>query len=124
MKDNVFTIDLRKTHGYTNGWAELDEWQPVANAFILKRGERDYGDPEKTTDYGSSYTRTMTVKITKRLPGVSEGDIKRALADTFTQGCRCEHDCCGHWQVYANSWQVRRNKRKEYRVIVNASANI
>jgi hypothetical protein len=83
-------INLRKrlTHKYANGWDYLDEFDDIGTARAL-------GQKTTREDGESKTTLGLFLVSSKESPE----DVKRSLYDTLGHSCRCEHDCCGHWQT-------------------------
>lgn len=48
--------------------------------------------------------------------------INESMYAHFTHGCRCSHDCCGHWQTQVIT--VRHAKRREWLVEINHYRNV
>lgn len=118
MKKCDITLERRLTHKYRTGWDYLDDWQYIGGARILRAHKVPrplyYGE-----DFEDGYRRTFTVRVES---GASRRDVVRALEDTFTFGCQCEHDCCGH--EFCRFVDVRHTKRKEYLVTQHVLFNI
>ena len=101
------------TRRYSAGWSHLDDDVYVGSLRVLKT------TPYQYSEEGVSFTRLITVKV---LTSTSRDDLEIGIHDTFSHGCRCEHDCCGHYQVYVDS--IKHTKRKEYAVAIVGVANI
>lgn len=86
----------RLTFQFNDGWKGEDEYLFLGEFMILKSRLRHSNHQESSN--GEAGERIYTVRVPR---GVSRGDIINALRDTFTTGCRCENDCCGHLQTYA-----------------------
>ena len=83
-------LSRRLSHQYTSGYSHLDKWEDIGTITLLRSSETQ-GD-----DYSESIRRTVLVQFTGDALPVQ--DIKDALYDQFQSGCRCQHDCCGHYQ--------------------------
>ncbi len=83
-------IDLHKrtTHKYASGWSHLDESEHIGTARCLG---------QKTTKQ-DGWTKTSLGLFLVSSKHDSE-EVKQALRDSLSHHCRCEHDCCGHWQT-------------------------
>jgi hypothetical protein len=102
------------TFRYVTGWASEDRWEPMTLARLTAATlvHRDDDDD----DDGATYRHLLTFgphgwqdaqQLYKRLfAGKERPTFVRWLghmaAEYFAQGCRCEHDCCGHMQAYAS----------------------
>lgn len=78
---------LRRTRRYNDGWAHLDEQEPIGTARHLS---------SKQTKKDADGCTTLSLFMVSS--SASADDIESALYDTLTSACRCEHDCCGHMQ--------------------------
>ena len=107
----------RLTFQFNDGWKGEDEYQYFGEFMILKSRLRHSNHQDSSN--GEAGERIYTVRVPR---GISRGDIINALRDAFTNGCRCEHDCCGH--VQWSGRVVRRNKRREWLVELRASRNV
>jgi hypothetical protein len=113
----VFAGYRRLTHKYVSGWSHLDEQEYVGEFRLLN--SRHLPPSEKDEDFGDEGTYFMTVRAPR---GASPEAIKDVLIDTFSHGCRCEHDCCGHVQ-HSASVPVHK-KQREWVVPVRAYLNV
>lgn len=91
------TLERRLTHRYNVGWSHLDDIEYVGTARLVS-------SHTKHND-GESQRVFSLLLVTS---GEDEQSIKDAIRDTMQSGCRCEHDCCGHWQTSVD--RVRRIK--------------
>ena len=107
----------RLTFQFNDGWKGADEYQYLGEFMILKSRLRHSNHQDSSN--GEAGERIYTVRVPR---GISRGDIINALRDTFTNGCRCEHDCCGHLQTYA--YLPRRQKRRTWVVEVHCYYNV
>lgn len=111
MNDKL-TLERRLTHKYNAGWSGLDESEFVGTARPLL---------SKTQRKDDESQRTFSLFLVKSED--SEENIKSAFYDTMQSGCRCVHDCCGHWQSSVS--RVKRLKGgKMYAVLSSAYRNI
>lgn len=102
------------TRRYKPAYSHLDESAYVGEFRILR------ASPVRIEGrYGDSATSVLTVLAPR---GVSDNDIEQVLRDQFVSGCRCEHDCCGHWSTYVA--RARNTKRREWFVVVRHSQNV
>lgn len=97
-----FQIHQRLTRAYSEGHAHLDEWRPVCWALQT--------EPRRVvTDLDSRDHRFLVVLSPEQLAQakrtIDKGGrtfrraMEQAIEDTFSNGCSCEHDCCGHIQT-------------------------
>ncbi len=107
----------RLTFQFNDSWKDEDEHQYVGEFMILKCRIRHPSLQDSSN--GEAGERIYTVRVPR---GVSRDDIINALRDSFTYGCRCEHDCCGHLQSYA--YLPRRQKRRTWMVEVRSYYNV
>lgn len=116
----MIELNKRLTHTYVGTWQHLDKWQFIGNADEigtkqLPRSEADEDDP------CDPITREVFVIVSPE-DGVSDGDIRTALLDTYTQwGCAHEYDCCG-----CRSYSATKAERKTgdlWRVVIHSSRN-
>ena len=84
---NKITLSKRLTHKYANGWDYLDEHAEIGTARAL-------GSKVTKEDGESKTTLALFLVASKE----SVQDVKTSLHDSLRHSCRCEHDCCGHWQ--------------------------
>lgn len=47
--------------------------------------------------------------------------VARAIADCLSHSCRCEHDCCGHWNVGCSATYIG---KRRFRVELHHAANV
>lgn len=81
------TLSKRLTHKYASGWEYLDESLDIGTARPLGQKTMKEDGESKTV------LALFLVNSKARVP-----NVKAAFYDTLRSGCRCEHDCCGHWQ--------------------------
>jgi hypothetical protein len=111
-------LSARITYRYAPGYDALDEWTESIGKFSVlnARHARGYDDIDSTL--------TLRVDKSQFAKDHKKPDelIERALISTLTKGCRCEHDCCGHWQTSARD--ARKVSGKEWIVRVYAYRNV
>lgn len=107
-----FSLSMRLTHGYTNGWSHLDKWHDMGTARIVDMGKRRQRE--------ESYSQTQILEV--NAPGYRPQNIMRALYETLRFGCCCEHDCCGHY--FGGASRIRPLGGNRYAVLIRASMNV
>lgn len=95
------SLAKRETHNYTSAWKHLDRWSDIGEASVVAFG--DESDPDSNGEAGSGWS---LVRIDRLEPDFTVQDAIEALADEYSYGCKCEHDCCGHRFGGANGGQV------------------
>lgn len=108
MKFNLSRLLTRK---YVPAYSYLDKSEDVGTArrLTVRRSRED----------GESYREFSLFLVSSTC---DKQAIIDALYDTLRSGCRCEHDCCGHYQ---NSViKVRPLKGNLYAVLTSAYRNI
>lgn len=57
---------------------------------------------------------------------ITRGELTEAVLWKFNRECRCEHDCCGHWQshAYAHLAKPLNKKGTKWKVPVVSYRNI
>ena len=102
-------IYARLTHKYVNGWKDLDRHEYVATVKLTPRRvtseDDDGGYTAVTSGRVTSKALAQAHAMWRHLPAELRGPSFRrwfanAVASEFDHGCRCEHDCCGHYQSY------------------------
>jgi len=98
-------LERQTSHRYNAGWSHLNESEFVGTARVLARKKhgRDYGE--------SRAAFTLLLVSSKEEPET----VIRSIHDTLRHSCRCEHDCCGHWQSHVS--KVRHLRGCLYAVI-------
>ena len=128
-------LDARLTHGYVTGWRHLDKYEQLGPAKITRERSvmkelPDWEDSEDRIVRRCAVTLAPeTLAEAKRLyrsqrktAGVTFSRwLCGQVGDTFDRGCRCEHDCCGHYQWYG---QATRTGRRTFVVYVSGSRNL
>ncbi len=105
-------LTVRKTFKYNDAYSQLDEWEEIGTV-------RQLNIRTISKDEESAKAHALVSVQSK----ASAEDIKSALRDMFRRACRCEHDCCGHFQSYAS--RVRRaGKSSLYFVTIYSNRNI
>lgn len=113
----TFHIYARLTHKYRAGWAELDRHEYVTTLRLTAPKLLSIDD-DGTKDrivHGriSAKQREQARKVWEKLPRQGRAPFKQwlcaAVSETFDYGCRCEHDCCGHYQNHAMARMYGRN---------------
>lgn len=108
---NKHHIYARLTHKYRAGWSHLDRHEYVFDLKLTPHklvNRTDDGDLDHIL-YGriSAKQRAQAKVVWEKLPRQDRPKFKHWLRDAigseFDSGCRCEHDCCGHYQSYAAS---------------------
>jgi hypothetical protein len=110
----IIQAERKLTNRYNAGWSDLDETQPMGFTLKTVRG---------ATKYDDNYERSTTyLHVTASRP-ISYREL-RATLHHFSRGCRCEHDCCSHWNGGAGvPVQVSKNGRK-WAIPLHYSMNI
>ena len=103
---------MRLTHGYNSGWSHLDKWHSLGEARVIANGKR--------RENFDSYRLLQIVEVIA--PGYRHKNVIRALQETMSYGCRCEHDCCGHFSGYPA--RIRKLKTGKYAVMMSGSRNV
>lgn len=107
----------RLTFGYSSGWSNLDEHEYVGEFRLLN--SRRAAPTTEEEEYGEAGTYFLTVRAPR---GASAEAIEDVLRTEFTNGCRCEHDCCGHVQHSAG--KPIHKKQRNWVVPVRAYLNV
>jgi len=107
-------LEAQITHRYVPGWThECDKWWPIGMVKTTKPRvvQRDEDGDSEYSHCEVTFNRKVYAEakaIWKRQRATLRKEHGRAI--TFTRwlcwqvaaywidGCRCEHDCCGHWQ--------------------------
>ena len=106
------TLSVRKTYRYNDAYSSLDDWEDIGTF-------RQLSIRTLSKDAESVKTRALVSVQSK----ASVDDIKSAVREMFRSACRCEHDCCGHFQSHAS--RVRRaGKSSLYFVTIHSNRNI
>lgn len=95
----------RLTFDYSEGWNGLDESEDVGECGILKTTPKKWYSAD-------GYTYLLTIKTPAGLSKKSSnGTLHNIVQYSLGYSCRCEHDCCGHFQH--NLIWVKKSKRRE-----------
>jgi len=113
---NKFTLYIRNTEQFRDGWSQLDRWQDIGTAKVLAR--RNFSADR---DGGATWTeRVIVPRETIRRYGA--GEIERAIGSTLSSSrCQHEHDCCG---CVSYSAYAEHKGGREFLVRGSASRNI
>ncbi len=117
-KRKVSTLSARLTFHYAAGYDSLDEWTEEIGKFSVLNAQHHPGH----NDIDSTLTLRVDKSAFTRAHNQPDTIVAQALYNTLTKGCRCEHDCCGHWQTMVT--RVHKTKRKEWSVDVHAYRNV
>lgn len=110
-----FSLARRLTHGYVNGWKDLEKWHDLGTGRVIRRK-----DAREDSDGG--YSQLVIIEVEPDAGKYRPRNIMRAIADTMQHGCRCEHDCCGHIQTHVA--RTRRLRDGRYAAIISGYPNI
>ena len=114
---NNFTLYIRSTNQFRDGWSQLDEWQDIGTAKVLARRNISEDEGEGVTRWTE---RVIVPRSTIARCGIAA--IERAIGSTLSYShCRHEHDCCGC--VSVSAYAEHRGGR-EFLVRGSASHNI
>jgi len=115
MNNDQFTLSARLSYKYRTGWSHLDRWQEIGTARRVPTGR-----PARWDENGESFRSLELLEVNA---GTTRPEnVKRAIGDTMQEGCRCEHDCCGH--IQSSVYQVRRLDSNLYAVIIHGHRNL
>jgi hypothetical protein len=131
MKTSL-SLDYRMTTGYVLGWKHLDEHAYVCIAQHTKpRTLRGAEDDESATQQAVVTISPQALEAAKAnyrqvrnhtgLTLTFSQFMRRAVGAAFSDGCQCEHDCCGCWQYHGSAEQT---KRREFVVTINCYRNV
>jgi hypothetical protein len=107
-----FSLSMRLTYGYNSGWSHLDKWHDMGSARIV-----DLGKHREDFD---SFRQVQIVQVDA--PGYRPRNVMRALRETMSFGCRCEHDCCGHF--FGGPARIRPLAGNRYAVLMSGHRNV
>ena len=106
-------LHQRITHTYADGWADLDEWQHLGTAKMLRWNAT--AEPLGFDDAGTFTTKVIGPRQLRAV------DLGRAIAATLGgSSCTHEHDCCGCPTTHAS---VKRTSAREYFVHLHITRN-
>lgn len=111
-------------HGYIEGdgpynraYRGLNPQEYVGEFRVLSHSKRQY-----TNDEDGSYRYVIRIKAPK---GATREQVQGVVWNEFDHSCRCEHDCCGHYQRRTGRIFRPANRAKgEWIVPINAYPNI
>jgi hypothetical protein len=109
-----FTLSRRLTFRFNAAWSHLDESEDVGTARALTVKPFGKEDP-----HGEA-KRTLSVMLIHTQ--ADEEAVREAIAETLQYSCRCEHDCCGHWQTSVS--RVRRLRGGMWAVMQSSYRNV
>ena len=109
-----FHLSRQLTHRYNAAWSHLNEFEIVGTARAV--GSKAFGKPDPDGDSGRTLLFLM---VTSK---AQEEAIREAIADTLQRSCRCEHDCCGHWQTSVS--KARRLQGGMWAVLQSSYRNV
>jgi hypothetical protein len=107
-----FNLSMRLTYGYNSGWSHLDKWHTLGEARIHAEG--------KNREQFDSARVLQIVRV--NAPGYRRENVIRALRETMSFGCRCEHDCCGH--LFGGPTRIRPLRNGDYAVLMSGHRNV
>lgn len=107
-------LAVRLTHRYNTGWSYLDKRHD------LGVGKVEKARTAKWDKRGESFTELLIVDASELK--YRDANIARALLSSFDEGCRCEHDCCGHIQRHTRA--VRKVAPKRFAVLIGGYRNV
>jgi hypothetical protein len=106
-------LHQRMTHTYADGWADLDDWQHLGTAKMLRWNAT--AEPLGFDDAGTFTTKVIGPRELRAV------DLSRAIAATLGgSSCTHEHDCCGCPTTHAS---VKRTSAREYFVHLHITRN-
>ncbi len=107
-----FPLSMRLTYGYNSGWSHLDKWHELGEATVVAVG--------KPRENHESFRQIQIVEVKSQ--GYRPRNIARALSATMTSGCRCQHDCCGHFQ--SSPARIRPLRNGRFAVLMSGYRNV
>jgi len=131
MKTSL-SLEYRLTHHYVQGWASLDKYAYACLAqHTLLRTVRGRNDLDSSTSACVVTVSPLALEAAKanyreakrhhdKVPTFSQF-LCLAVGEAFSGGCRCEFDCCGHWQYNGSASQT---KRREFVVTIHGYRNV
>lgn len=118
----IAPLYARTSHHYAPGWSHLDDYEFLGTfrhteprlAHVSEDGDLVHVLHAKFTPVLMAEARRAWRRHAPRARSWAGRERKGepfrlpfklwlagAIADGFTHGCRCEHDCCGHYQTSA-----------------------
>jgi hypothetical protein len=106
-------LHQRMTHAYAAGWSDLDDWQHLGTAKMLR-----WNATAEPLGFDEAATYTTKVIGPRQLRAV---DLGNAISATLGgSSCTHEHDCCG---CPTTSASVKRTSAREYFVHLRITRN-
>ena len=109
-----FTLSRQTTHRYNAAWSHLNEAEEVGTARALLAKQFRQADPS-----GEQRRTLYILSISSNAP---EEEVRQAIDDTLRYSCRCEHDCCGHSQIWVS--RSRRLRGGLWAIVQHSAANV
>lgn len=101
-------LERQTSHKYRQGWDHLNESEHVGTARVL------------TTKFKRKDEESQRIFILLLVMSTDSAEhIEEAICDTMRSGCRCEHDCCGHYQTHVD--KVRQIKNSNLFAVIQSS---
>lgn len=123
----IFNAYRRNSFRYVDGYRHLDD------STYLGKAKAIYGKSWYSSDhYDASHNTSIEVKIPL---SVIDGEtderiiknlVYNVLAEHFTISCRCEYDCCGHYNG-GPAWHTLRKLNRsgtKWRFVLTTSPNV
>lgn len=111
MNNDKITLERQTSHKYNSAYSHLNESEFVGTARILTRKK-----------HGKEYSESRSAFSLLLVSSKDEPEnIISGIYDTMRHSCRCEHDCCGHWQSSVS--KVRHLGKGLYAVIESQYVN-
>lgn len=116
--DNPHPMDLfvRLSHKYVDGWSYLDKSHNLGEGMVT------HAKPKRWDASGDYCRQLLIVSPDETAARYRPINIIRAIRDSFTSACRCEHDCCGH--VHSSPSRVRPMPGNRYAVLIDGCRNV
>jgi hypothetical protein len=105
----------RLTYRYHNGWKDLDQYEDLGWRWHV------LGTARVEEHSWESITLRYWVRVSRL---VTRAEMAAAMSAEFNAWCRCEHDCCGHYQWHVITSEIRKIKRREWVVPIRALRNV
>ncbi len=113
-KMHIINAYKKLTHKYNPAWSELDDDEYMGFDLKVVYGKARYSDDGESV-------KTIAYATTSK--PVTETQMYQML-HAFDRSCRCEHDCCGHFNGGARTpKQLSRNGRK-WAITLSYYANV
>jgi hypothetical protein len=104
-------LETNVAHPLKTDYTQLGELKDLGRAKVLGRKS-----PKWEGDSGK-YSFRVVAPL-----GAEPSEVPSALYSTFLSVCECEHDCCGHINVFVA--RVRRIRRREWLVSMCWNRNV